>query len=146
VPTEPSTSRGDDQWVAQLPATLAACAERWDLVIGERLSGGLVGHVFACTTRTGDAAVLKLNPPSAAEFAGTPEQEAAALRAWAGRGAVELLAFAADLRVLLTRRGHALCPALHWSMPFWAGQPVFGSGRRFARRVGVDVALTFCNA
>jgi hypothetical protein len=83
---------------------LAACAARWDLVLGDRLAGGLVGHVFACTTRSGEAAVLKLNPPSADEFAGTPEQEAAALRAWGGCGAVELLAFAADLRAVLTRR------------------------------------------
>jgi streptomycin 6-kinase len=68
------------------------------------MRGGLVGHVFACTTRDGDAAALKLNPPSSDGFAGTPEQEAAALRAWNGRGAVELLAFAPDQRALLTRR------------------------------------------
>jgi streptomycin 6-kinase len=103
VPTDPSTS-GSDEWVAQLPAAIEACAVRWNLVLGERLPGGLVGHVFACTTREGEAAVLKLNPPSADEFAGTPEQEAAALGAWRGRGAVELLAVAADLRALLTRR------------------------------------------
>ena len=63
-----------------------------------------MGHVLGCTTRDGEAAVLKLNPPSADAFAGPPEHEAAALRAWAGRGAVELLAFAPDLRALLTRR------------------------------------------
>jgi hypothetical protein len=40
----------------------------------------------------------------------------------------------------------ALCPASHWSMPFWAGQPVFGSGRLCAREGWVDVVLTFCNA
>jgi len=94
----------DDEWVEQLPTAIAVCSERWGLTVGEPLSGGLVGHVFACTTRGGDAAVLKLNPPSSDEFAGTPEQEAAALRAWDGRGAVELLAFAADRRALLTRR------------------------------------------
>jgi streptomycin 6-kinase len=48
--------------------------------------------------------VLKLNPPSSDGFAGTPAQEAAALRAWNGRGAVELLAFAPDRRAILTRR------------------------------------------
>ena len=89
---------------AQLPATLAACLKRWNLVIGERLSGGLVGHVFACVTRSGEAAVLKLNPPSSAQYAGTTEQQALALRAWAGRGAVALLEFAPDLGALLTRR------------------------------------------
>ena len=104
MPTESTTTRSDDEWSARLPATLAECAERWSLVIGKRLSGGLIGHVFACTTETGAAAVLKLNPPSAAKFASTTEQEAAALRAWGGRGAVELLALAADLPALLTTR------------------------------------------
>lgn len=94
----------DVEWGKQLPTAIAVCAERWGLTVGEPLSGGLVGHVFACTTRQGGAAVLKLNPPSSDEFAGTPEQEAAALLAWKGRGAVELLAFAPDQRALLTRR------------------------------------------
>jgi streptomycin 6-kinase len=95
---------GDERWIERLPGLLTACAERWELAIGKRLSGGLVGHVFACTTSDGRQVVLKLNPPSAASYAGEPEHEAAALRAWAGRGAVELLDFAADLGALLTRR------------------------------------------
>jgi streptomycin 6-kinase len=94
----------DNDWIEQLPTAVAVCADRWGLTVGEPLSGGLVGHVVACATRAGEAAVLKLIPPSSDEFAGTPEQEAAALAAWSGRGAVELLAFEADLRALLTRR------------------------------------------
>jgi len=108
-----SATSNDEDWLAELPTTIAACAERWRLTLGERLSGGLVGHVFGCTTGDGEAAVLKLNPPSAEEFAGAPEQEAAALRAWRGRGAIELIAFDADLGALLTRRalpGTALPP------------------------------------
>jgi streptomycin 6-kinase len=103
----------DEEWIAQLPTTLAVCAERWGLRVAAPLQGGLVGHVYGCTTCSGDAAVLKLNPPSSDGFAGTPEQEAAALRAWGGRGAVELLAFGAEQRALLTRRalpGTALPP------------------------------------
>ena len=92
----------DELWIERLPALLTACAERWDLTVGERLSGGLVGHAFACTTSNGRQVVLKLNPPSAASYAGEPAQEAAALRAWGGRGAVELLDFAADLGARLT--------------------------------------------
>jgi streptomycin 6-kinase len=88
----------DEEWLARLPATIAACAERWQLTLGERLSGGLVGHVFASETADGEAVVLKLNPPSA------NEQEAAALCIWHGRGAIELIAFDPDLRALLTRR------------------------------------------
>jgi streptomycin 6-kinase len=110
----------DEDWGEQLPAAIAVCAERWGLTVGDLLSGGLVGHVFACTTREGDAAVLKLNPPSSDEFAGTPKQEAAALRAWKGRGAVELLAFAPDQRALLTRRalpGTPIPPGDdHWAL------------------------------
>lgn len=98
------TSGTDERWLDQLPAALSECAERWHLVIEERLSGGLVGHVFACSTQSGEQAVLKLNPPSAAEHSGTNEQQAAALRAWAGRGAIELLDAAADLDAVLTRR------------------------------------------
>jgi streptomycin 6-kinase len=98
------SSATNDACAKQLSAAISVCAERWNLLIAEQLSGGLVGHVFACSTRAGDAAVLKLNPPSSDQFAETPEQEAAALRAWGGRGAVELLAFAADQRALLTRR------------------------------------------
>jgi streptomycin 6-kinase len=96
----PTRAASDDEWVEQLPAAIAICAERWGLTLGEPLAGGLVGHVFACTTRDGDAAALKVNPPSSDEFAGAPEQEAAALRAWNGRGAVELLAFAPDQRAI----------------------------------------------
>jgi streptomycin 6-kinase len=94
----------DQRWLDQLPVTLSECAERWQLVIEERLSGGLVAHVFGCTTRSGEQVVLKLNPPSAAEHAGSTEQQAAALRAWAGRGAIELLDVALDLDAFLTRR------------------------------------------
>jgi streptomycin 6-kinase len=100
----PMRAAADDEWAEQLPTAIAVCADRWRLTVGGRLSGGLVGHVFACTTGDGDPAVLKLNPPSADGYAGTPEQEAAALRAWDGRGAVELLGFAPDQRALLTRR------------------------------------------
>jgi streptomycin 6-kinase len=94
----------------RLPSAIAACAERWELTVGEPLSGGLVGHVYACTTRDGAAAVLKLSPPSSDRFAGTPAQEAGALRAWGGRGGVELLAFASDQRALLTRRAQPGTP------------------------------------
>jgi streptomycin 6-kinase len=94
----------DQNWLVELPTTIAACVDRWGLTLGERLTGGLVGHVFACTTGDGKSAVLKLNPPSADAFAGPPNHEAAALSAWRGRGAVELIAFAADLRALLTLR------------------------------------------
>lgn len=131
MPTEPSATSSDDRWIAQLPGAIAECAERWDLVVGERFSGGLVGHVFACTTSDGEAAVLKLNPPSADEFAGTPQQEAAALRAWGGRGAVELLAFAADLRALLTRRAQP-------------GTPLPEGDEQQARRDVADVLSKLC--
>jgi streptomycin 6-kinase len=88
---------------AALATSLAACAARWELTVGEPMSGGLVGSTFACTTRAGDLAVLEVVPATADAFAPV-EHEAAALRAWSGHGAVELLDFAAELRALLTRR------------------------------------------
>lgn len=94
----------DAQWQAELSSIVDRCARQWGLAVGERLTGGLVGHVFACTTSSGQAAVLKLVPPSAAAYCGPASHEAAALEIWAGRGAVRLLAFDQELDALLTER------------------------------------------
>lgn len=74
-------------WVARLPETVRALAERWELDVGEPYQpGGEVSWVAPARTATGVEAVLKVGwaHPEAAH-------EAEGLRCWAGGGAVLLL-------------------------------------------------------
>ncbi len=76
----------DPGWLTTVPDRLDRCAGRWSLTIGERLGRGNTSRVFACVAADGRDLVVKLAPPEA-----RPELEAAALRAWGGRGAVRLV-------------------------------------------------------
>lgn len=89
----------DPEWLRAVPARARRCATRWQLTLGERLGHGNTSRVFGCADRGGRALVLKLAP---AEM--RPDLEAAALRAWDGRGAVSLVAFDADAGALLLER------------------------------------------
>lgn len=76
-------------WLDAFPANLAACLERWDLRSGSpyALSYSFSYNYVAPVTRgDGAHAVLKLGVPE-----GELLHEIAALRAYAGRGAVRLL-------------------------------------------------------
>ena len=77
----------DAAWLAAVPRTVERCARQWRLTIGERLGTGNTSRVFECVDDRGRALVLKLAP---AEM--RPDLEAAALTAWAGNGAPELVA------------------------------------------------------
>ena len=93
---------GDEQgraWIATVPDRLAAAAALWGLELGPELPGGLLACVVEATTAEGGEAVLKLPSPWAR---GADEVEA--LRAWAGRGASELLADDPELGALLIER------------------------------------------
>lgn len=88
-------------WLAELPALVADLAAAWDLEVGAPFEpGGQISWV-APVVRRSDAhdAVLKVQLPH-------PESdpEAAGLRAWAGDGAVRLLAHDPDRRALLLER------------------------------------------
>ncbi|GAA3164187.1 aminoglycoside phosphotransferase family protein [Planomonospora alba] len=79
---------GDDgaRWLAALPSALTAVARDWDLTVGEPYE---LSHHYVTRVVCGDGtpAVLKLGLPG-----GTPlAEEAAALAAFGGRGAVRLL-------------------------------------------------------
>ena len=82
------------EWLAALPRLVADCAADWSLVLEEP-----VETPHSLVVPAGDV-VLKLNAPSHFEA----EQEADALAAWAGRGAVRLVARADERRALLVER------------------------------------------
>lgn len=73
-------------WIAGLPAMAGASMDRWKLVGDGQAASGAVALIIPVVRRDGSEAVLKLQPVDD-ETGGEP----AALRAWAGRGAVRLL-------------------------------------------------------
>jgi len=87
------------RWLAELPHHLAGVRREWDLELGAPFS--LSYHwVTAVRLADGSPAVLKLGLPGARHLV----DEAAALEAFAGRGAVRLLAVDAERGALLLER------------------------------------------
>ena len=92
---------GDDgaRWLAGLPSILRGLARDWDLTLGAPYD--LTYHYVArVTCGDGTPAVLKLGPPGGASSA----DEAPALAAFDGRGAVRLLRADLDRGALLLER------------------------------------------
>jgi streptomycin 6-kinase len=73
-------------WVAALPALAATYLDQWQLTTDGAVASGAVALIIPVSRRDGSKAVLKLQPVDD-ETGGEP----AALRAWAGQGAVGLL-------------------------------------------------------
>ena len=73
-------------WIAGLPALAAAYLDQWQLRIDGQVAYGAVALIIPVACRDNSKAVLKLQPVDD-ETGGEP----AALQAWAGRGAVQLL-------------------------------------------------------
>jgi streptomycin 6-kinase len=74
------------RWLADLPSTVEEFARDWDLEIGEAFDLSY-HYVTAVTCADGSPAVLKLGVPTGTSLA----EEAPALEAFDGRGAVRLL-------------------------------------------------------
>jgi len=89
-------------WLDHAPDVARSWAQQWGLAVGAPLEGGSVSVVLSVQREDGPA-VLKL----AAPWSRWSREEAAALRAWDGRGAVRLLAASDDARALLLER---VCP------------------------------------
>jgi Streptomycin 6-kinase len=83
-PAEPAIS-GDD-WLAHLPAQVAELADEWDLVADGRVWHGVCAVVIPCH-RGNEPVVLKVSWPHE-----EARLEHLALQAWAGQGAVRLIA------------------------------------------------------
>jgi streptomycin 6-kinase len=83
---EAARSEGRLSWLASVPGTVRAVAQRWDLEVGEPFHpGGHAAWVATARSPIGPDLVLKIawRHPEA-------EHEADALRAWNGQGAVRL--------------------------------------------------------
>lgn len=75
-------------WLAALPQVVADLARRWSLAVGPPFQpGGAVSWVAPARTASGERVVLKVS-----WWHYEAAHEADGLRAWAGRGAVRLLA------------------------------------------------------
>jgi streptomycin 6-kinase len=85
---EAARSQGRDEWLTTLPAVVADLAERWSLTVGWPFQpGGQTAWVAPVRDAAGGHAVLKVVWPHTEAV-----HEGEGLRAWAGRGAVRLLA------------------------------------------------------
>lgn len=85
-------------WIAALPALVAGLADEWDLAVGEIVSHGYHAVVIAARQKGRPVALKVAWPPES--VAG----EAAALKAWRGSGAVEMLACDPPRGALLLER------------------------------------------
>jgi streptomycin 6-kinase len=86
-------------WIAGLPTLAAAYLDRWQLAIDGPATSGAVALIIPVACRDGSQAVLKLQPVDD-ETGGEP----AALQAWAGQGAVQLLKHDASSGAMLLER------------------------------------------
>ncbi len=86
-------------WIADLPTTHAELANRWQLELGPELPGGLLSRVREARRADGSAAILKIGAPWP-----RARDEIAALRAWGGNKATELLDADDALGALLLER------------------------------------------
>jgi streptomycin 6-kinase len=89
----------DRAWLARIPSILAICERQWGLQTGPRFPSQSPHYVAPAVRADGRAVVVKAHAPNG-EFA----QEAEALRLFAGRGTVQLLACDPSNEVLLLER------------------------------------------
>ncbi|WP_448060485.1 aminoglycoside phosphotransferase family protein [Cellulomonas hominis] len=74
-------------WLRELPALVAAAARRWELTLGDPFESGSAAWTAPARSASGLDGVLKVVFPH-----DEARDEAPALHAWAGRGAVRLVA------------------------------------------------------
>jgi len=86
-------------WLARVPELLDVCVAQWSLSLGAPYADSSYSYVVRVARADGTPAVLKLSFPS--EHVG---REAAALRAFAGRGSVALFAYEASAGAILLER------------------------------------------
>jgi streptomycin 6-kinase len=91
-----------ERWLDRLPALVDGVAREWDLRLGPTFDLSF-NWVAAVTQSDGSDAVLKLGPPEPGHLA----DEAAALEAFDGAGAVRLLRYDGDRGALLLERAEA---------------------------------------
>jgi streptomycin 6-kinase len=92
---------GAEHWLDELPALVRDLERKWDITVGEALSGGTEAFVAEATTADGAPVVVKLRIPSNDDGA---RYEITALRLAGGEGCVALLRDDPDLGALLLER------------------------------------------
>lgn len=85
--TDVARAKGGQEWVAGLPAAIAALERDWGIAVGTRLAGGTSSYVAEATTADGDRVVLKISVPGVGF-----DREVRTLQAADGRGYVRVLA------------------------------------------------------
>jgi streptomycin 6-kinase len=104
---EAAEQEGRQPWLDTLPATIAELSRRWRLQVGEPFQpGGATAWTAPAIAADGQRLVIKLEWP---HLEATHEPDA--LRLWAGRGAVFLLA-AEDLGHTLALLVELCCPGV----------------------------------
>ena len=92
--------KAGEQWLADLPSVLGACASRWDLVFELPYEGGWPTNVVLKVTRSGEPLVLKTGYPQPELFT-----EMQVLQKWRGRtGCVQLLDCDETAGIMLMQR------------------------------------------
>lgn len=99
-------------WLRDLDETMRVLASRWNLRLGDVLTGGSESLVVAVRREDGTDAVLKLRIPGAADYQG----EARAYELSRGRGLATLYARSDDHGALLMERLGPSVADLRWSV------------------------------
>src|SRR4051794_29058878 len=86
-------------WLVALDELVERSVRRWGLVLGEPFESGMAAWTAPATTAGGAEVVLKVSFPHVES-----RDEAAALAAWKGSGAVELIGADPEDQALLLRR------------------------------------------
>lgn len=94
---------GAQQWLDDLPALVSDLEQRWNIRIGEPLTGGHVAYVAEAMTTDGDPVVLKVRVPLPFE-PDAGRHEIAALRVADGEGCAALLREDLDRSAMLLER------------------------------------------
>ena len=93
-----------ERWLADLPHSIAALEDDWDIRVGEAISGGSGGYVAGTELRDGTPAIVKLAIPEGLEGQGEFAREVRTLQLGDGRGYVRVLRVDLDRRATLQER------------------------------------------
>ena len=99
-----ATGPEGEQWLADLPRSIAALEVDWDLRVGHPISGGSGGYVAGAELRDGTPAIVKLAIPEGLEGQGEFAREVRTLQLGDGRGYVRVLRVDLDRRAMLQER------------------------------------------
>jgi streptomycin 6-kinase len=92
------------RWLDDLPDVVRALASRWDLEIGNALSGGTASYVAAVVDASGNSCVLKVAMPVGVETISDFERSALVHRLAAGNGCARLLRYDNEAPAMLLER------------------------------------------